>query len=105
MAFIPGLDFSDIIASATIYETDAPGRCLLASRMPESWFSASAVPIKDAIRKSWAAQKPDAMWDVLYIRSIPATSAAAIRRSSGLTRSRAKAVLLTVGARIWLSAT
>jgi 2-isopropylmalate synthase len=64
----PGLDFSDINRIRDIYE-----RCThmeVAPRQPyagELVFTAFSGSHQDAIKKSWAAQKPDAMWDVLYI--------------------------------------
>src|ERR1700704_3856447 len=35
-------------------------------------FTAFSGSHQDAIKKSWAAQKPDAMWDVVYIPIDPA---------------------------------
>ena len=64
----PGLDFSDINRIRDIYE-----RCThmeVSPRQPyagELVFTAFSGSHQDAIKKSWAAQRPDALWDVLYI--------------------------------------
>jgi 2-isopropylmalate synthase len=64
----PGLDFSDINRIRDIYERCT--RMEVSPRQPyagELVFTAFSGSHQDAIKKSWAAQKPDAMWDVLYI--------------------------------------
>ncbi len=64
----PGLNFADINDIREVYE-----RCTrldVHSRHPyagELVFTAFSGSHQDAIKKSWAVQKPDAPWDVLYI--------------------------------------
>jgi 2-isopropylmalate synthase len=64
----PGLDFSDINRIRDVYE-----RCTnmeVSPRQPyagELVFTAFSGSHQDAIKKSWAAQRPGAPWDVLYI--------------------------------------
>ncbi len=64
----PGLDFSDINAIREVCERctrmDVPARQPYAGELVFTAFSGSH---QDAIKKSWAAQTPDAPWDVLYI--------------------------------------
>ena len=69
----PNLDFSDINHVREVYE-----RCTkleVYSRQPyvgELVFTAFSGSHQDAIKKSWAVQKPDQPWDVLYIPIDPA---------------------------------
>ncbi len=69
----PGLDFSDINHVREVYE-----RCTKLEVYPrqpyvgELVFTAFSGSHQDAIKKSWALQKPDAPWDVLYIPIDPA---------------------------------
>ncbi len=69
----PNLDFSDINHIRDVYE-----RCTkleVPPRLPyvgELVFTAFSGSHQDAIKKSWAVQKPDAPWDVLYIPVDPA---------------------------------
>ncbi len=69
----PGLDFSDINGIREVYERctrlEVPPRQPYAGELVFTAFSGSH---QDAIKKSWAAQKPDAPWDVLYIPLDPA---------------------------------
>jgi 2-isopropylmalate synthase len=69
----PGLDFSDINRIREIYERctrlEVPPRQPYAGELVFTAFSGSH---QDAIKKSWAAQKPGAPWDVLYIPIDPA---------------------------------
>jgi 2-isopropylmalate synthase len=69
----PGLDFSDINNIREVYERctrlDVPPRHPYAGELVFTAFSGSH---QDAIKKSWAAQKPGAPWDVLYIPIDPA---------------------------------
>jgi 2-isopropylmalate synthase len=69
----PGLDFSDINAIREVYERctrlEVPPRQPYAGELVFTAFSGSH---QDAIKKSWAAQKPDEPWDVLYIPIDPA---------------------------------
>jgi 2-isopropylmalate synthase len=69
----PGLDFSDINGIRDVYERctglDVPPRQPYAGELVFTAFSGSH---QDAIKKSWANQKPDAPWDVLYIPIDPA---------------------------------
>ncbi|MDP3069587.1 MAG: 2-isopropylmalate synthase [Opitutaceae bacterium] len=69
----PGLDFSDINAIREIYERttrlEVPARAPYAGELTFTAFSGSH---QDAIKKSWAAQKPGEPWDVLYIPVDPA---------------------------------
>jgi 2-isopropylmalate synthase len=69
----PGLDFSDINGIREVYERctrlDVPPRHPYAGELVFTAFSGSH---QDAIKKSWAAQKPGAPWDVLYIPIDPA---------------------------------
>lgn len=64
----PGLDFSDINHVREVYERctrmDVPQRQPYAGELTFTAFSGSH---QDAIKKSWAVQKEDAPWDVLYI--------------------------------------
>jgi len=69
----PGLDFGDINRIREIYERctrlEVPPRQPYAGELVFTAFSGSH---QDAIKKSWAAQKPGAPWDVLYIPIDPA---------------------------------
>ena len=69
----PQLDFSDINAIREVYERctrmDVPPRQPYAGELVFTAFSGSH---QDAIKKSWAQQKPGAPWDVLYIPIDPA---------------------------------
>ncbi len=69
----PGLDFSDINAIREVYERttrlEIPARAPYAGELTFTAFSGSH---QDAIKKSWAAQKPNEPWDVLYIPIDPA---------------------------------
>jgi 2-isopropylmalate synthase len=69
----PGLDFSNINEIREVYERctrlEVPARQPYAGELVFTAFSGSH---QDAIKKSWAAQKPDAPWDVLYIPIDPA---------------------------------
>jgi 2-isopropylmalate synthase len=64
----PGLDLSDINRIRDLFELcthmEVPARQPYAGELVFTAFSGSH---QDAIKKSWAAQKPDAPWDVLYI--------------------------------------
>jgi 2-isopropylmalate synthase len=68
-----GLDFSDINGIREVYERctrlEVPPRHPYAGELVFTAFSGSH---QDAIKKSWAAQKPGAPWDVLYIPIDPA---------------------------------
>jgi 2-isopropylmalate synthase len=69
----PGLDFTDINAIRDVYERCT--RMEVAARQPyagELVFTAFSGSHQDAIKKSWAAQKPGQPWDVLYIPIDPA---------------------------------
>ncbi len=69
----PGLDFSNINEIREVYERttrlEVPARAPYAGELTFTAFSGSH---QDAIKKSWAAQKPDEPWDVLYIPIDPA---------------------------------
>ncbi|MFA5057829.1 MAG: 2-isopropylmalate synthase [Opitutaceae bacterium] len=69
----PGLDLSDINAIRDVYERctrmEVPPRQPYAGELVFTAFSGSH---QDAIKKSWAAQKPGQPWDVLYIPIDPA---------------------------------
>jgi 2-isopropylmalate synthase len=69
----PNLDFSDINGIREVYERctrlDVPPRQPYAGELVFTAFSGSH---QDAIKKSWAAQKPGEPWDVLYIPIDPA---------------------------------
>jgi 2-isopropylmalate synthase len=69
----PGLDFSDINHIREVYERctrlEVPPRQPYAGELTFTAFSGSH---QDAIKKSWAVQKPGAPWDVLYIPIDPA---------------------------------
>ncbi len=69
----PGLDFSDINHVRDVYERctklEVPPRQPYAGELVFTAFSGSH---QDAIKKSWAVQKPDAPWDVIYIPIDPA---------------------------------
>ncbi|MEO5959238.1 MAG: 2-isopropylmalate synthase, partial [Opitutaceae bacterium] len=69
----PGLDFTDINGIREIYERttrlEVPPRQPYAGELVFTAFSGSH---QDAIKKSWAAQKPGEPWDVLYIPIDPA---------------------------------
>jgi 2-isopropylmalate synthase len=69
----PALDFSDINGIREIYERttrlEVPARQPYAGELTFTAFSGSH---QDAIKKSWAVQKPDEPWDVLYIPIDPA---------------------------------
>ncbi len=69
----PGLDFGDINAIREVYERctrlEVPPRQPYAGELTFTAFSGSH---QDAIKKSWAAQKPGEPWDVLYIPIDPA---------------------------------
>ncbi|HLS28053.1 MAG TPA: 2-isopropylmalate synthase [Opitutales bacterium] len=64
----PKLDFSNINAIREVYERcthmEVPARQPYAGDLVFTAFSGSH---QDAIKKSWAVQKPDAPWEVLYI--------------------------------------
>jgi len=64
----PGLDFSDINPIRDLFELCT--HMEVSPRQPyagELVFTAFSGSHQDAIKKSWAAQKPGAPWDVLYI--------------------------------------
>ena len=69
----PGLDFSDINHIREVYERctrlEVPVRSPYAGDLVFTAFSGSH---QDAIKKSWAVQKPGEPWDVLYIPIDPA---------------------------------
>jgi 2-isopropylmalate synthase len=69
----PQLDFGDINHIREVYERctrlEVPARQPYAGELTFTAFSGSH---QDAIKKSWAVQKPDAPWDVLYIPIDPA---------------------------------
>ncbi len=69
----PGLDFSNINEIREVYERttrlEVPPRQPYAGELVFTAFSGSH---QDAIKKSWAAQKKDQPWDVLYIPLDPA---------------------------------
>jgi 2-isopropylmalate synthase len=69
----PGLDLGDINGIREVYERctrlDVHARHPYAGELVFTAFSGSH---QDAIKKSWAAQKPGAPWDVLYIPIDPA---------------------------------
>ena len=69
----PDLDFSDINHVRDVYERctklEVPPRQPYAGELVFTAFSGSH---QDAIKKSWAVQKPDAPWDVIYIPLDPA---------------------------------
>ena len=69
----PGLDFSNINEIREVYERctrlEVPVRQPYAGELTFTAFSGSH---QDAIKKSWAVQKPDTPWDVLYIPIDPA---------------------------------
>ncbi|MSU66181.1 MAG: 2-isopropylmalate synthase [Opitutus sp.] len=69
----PGLDFTDINGIREVYERctrlEVPVRSPYAGELVFTAFSGSH---QDAINKSWAVQKPEAPWDVLYIPIDPA---------------------------------
>jgi 2-isopropylmalate synthase len=69
----PGLDFSNINEIRDVYERctrlEVPARQPYAGELTFTAFSGSH---QDAIKKSWAVQKKDAPWDVLYIPIDPA---------------------------------
>jgi 2-isopropylmalate synthase len=69
----PGLDFSNINEVRETYERctrlEVPPRQPYAGELVFTAFSGSH---QDAIKKSWAAQKPTEPWDVLYIPIDPA---------------------------------
>ena len=69
----PGLDFSDINHIRDVYERctrlEVPPRQPYAGELVFTAFSGSH---QDAIKKSWAAQKPGEPWDVIYIPIDPA---------------------------------
>jgi 2-isopropylmalate synthase len=69
----PKLDLSDINHIREVYERctrlEVPARQPYAGELVFTAFSGSH---QDAINKSWAAQKPGAPWDVLYIPVDPA---------------------------------
>jgi 2-isopropylmalate synthase len=68
-----GLDFGDINAIRDVYERvtklEVPPRQPYAGELVFTAFSGSH---QDAIKKSWANQKPQQPWDVLYIPIDPA---------------------------------
>ena len=69
----PGLDFSDINGIRDTYERCT--RMEIHPRHPYAGdlvFTAFSGSHQDAIKKSWAAQKPGAPWDVIYIPIDPA---------------------------------
>jgi 2-isopropylmalate synthase len=64
----PGLDFSDINRIRDVFELCT--HMEVSPRQPyagELVFTAFSGSHQDAIKKSWAAQRPGAPWDVLYI--------------------------------------
>jgi 2-isopropylmalate synthase len=69
----PGLDFSNINEIREVYERttrlEVPPRQPYAGELVFTAFSGSH---QDAIKKSWATQKKDQPWDVLYIPIDPA---------------------------------
>src|SRR5512133_3221677 len=69
----PGLDFSNINEIREVYERttrlEVPARQPYAGELTFTAFSGSH---QDAIKKSWAVQKPNEPWDVLYIPIDPA---------------------------------
>ncbi len=69
----PGLDFSNINEIREVYERttrlEVPARQPYAGELVFTAFSGSH---QDAIKKSWAVQKPTEPWDVLYIPIDPA---------------------------------
>jgi len=69
----PGLDFSNLNEIREVYERttrlEVPARLPYAGELVFTAFSGSH---QDAIKKSWAAQKKDTPWDVLYIPIDPA---------------------------------
>ena len=69
----PGLDFSNINEIREVYERttrlEVPARAPYAGELTFTAFSGSH---QDAIKKSWAVQKPTDPWDVLYIPIDPA---------------------------------
>ena len=69
----PGLDFSDINHIRDVYERctrlEVPPRQPYAGELVFTAFSGSH---QDAIKKSWAVQKPHEPWDVVYIPIDPA---------------------------------
>lgn len=69
----PGLDFSNINEVREVYERctrlEVPPRQPYAGELVFTAFSGSH---QDAIKKSWASQKADEPWDVLYIPIDPA---------------------------------
>src|SRR5882724_1418444 len=69
----PGLDFTDINGIREVYERctrlEVPPRLPYAGELVFTAFSGSH---QDAIKKSWAVQKPTEPWDVLYIPIDPA---------------------------------
>lgn len=69
----PGLDFSNINEIREVYERctrlEVPPRQPYAGELVFTAFSGSH---QDAIKKSWAVQKPGQPWDVLYIPVDPA---------------------------------
>lgn len=69
----PGLDFSNINEIREVYERctrlEVPPRQPYAGELVFTAFSGSH---QDAIKKSWATQKGDEPWDVLYIPIDPA---------------------------------
>ncbi len=69
----PGLDLSDLNAIRDTYESctrmEVPPRHPYAGELVFTAFSGSH---QDAIKKSWAAQRPGQPWDVLYIPIDPA---------------------------------
>ena len=69
----PGLDFSNINEIREVYERttrlEVPARQPYAGELVFTAFSGSH---QDAIKKSWAVQKPNEPWDVLYIPIDPA---------------------------------
>ena len=69
----PGLDFSDINHIRDVYERctrlEVPPRQPYAGELVFTAFSGSH---QDAIKKSWAVQKPNEPWDVVYIPIDPA---------------------------------
>ncbi len=69
----PGLDFSDINHIRDVYERCT--RLEIHPRHPyagELVFTAFSGSHQDAIKKSWALQKPGSPWDVIYIPIDPA---------------------------------
>ena len=69
----PGLDFSNINEIRDVYERctrlEVPPRQPYAGELVFTAFSGSH---QDAIKKSWAVQKPGTPWDVIYIPIDPA---------------------------------